>query len=187
MSSFYKKVEKWEQNNKNNVEHFKKSTILTPYFQKYEIRNISNNYQKYFGDFCFLFEIKDFNIFTQEIIKIYDLCKGFCRKLTCDPICIKWVKNSLLEKKEYKYDEIKKYLYNYYNIHAHTMALFSLSILLFRITLHHMFCNNIITFKECYINEYFSFNKKYFECNGCKRICDRLYENSLCQYCFYDN
>lgn len=181
----WNKWQKWQLY--QNESHFKSSDIIEyyTYYRKIQIQN--QEYNKDFGQFSFLFNTNKLKHVLKLIIDIYDHCKGYTRYLSGDPDCINWIKIYLESKKIiFTEDTIKPYMYNYNIIHSHTVALYSLSTLLFRISLHHFFINNKISWNNCIIHGKLYFDKILLICSKCEVKTEKLYgENKYCFECYY--
>lgn len=96
---------------------------------------INKNYHIYeycFGKFSeFIIEKPKLNelfSYMSYLIKMYDSSKGYYRKIIGDETIIKMIKNSIDDKRLYITEiDVKKYIYPYNKIHAHTVAHLSLT------------------------------------------------------------
>ena len=134
--------------------HYEKSDIFQyylsyrPKFQPPRYSCASGYQSKYFiycfGDFCSLLVNSTLNGDAIEyfitLLDIYDVCKGFSRRLTGDPQGIAIIREVVLTRTLFplqKYD-FNQCAYNYDVIHAHTVAQYSLSTLLMRLVSQYM-------------------------------------------------
>jgi hypothetical protein len=87
------------------------------------------------------------NIFEyfKLLLDIYDVCKGYSRRLTGDPPGIFILRNSIKTKTTHELQNhgFAQYAYTYNNIHAHTVAQYSLSTLIMRLVENYMSYVNV--------------------------------------------
>lgn len=134
--------------------HYEKSEIFSyyrsqrPMFRPPRDSCINNEsaywYSYCFGDFtCLIVEpINSIDIMTyiKVILDVYDVCKGFRRSITGDPNCINVLRKvistgNLQPLSEHNFTQ---YNYDYTQLHAHTVAQYSLSTLLMRLVSHYL-------------------------------------------------
>lgn len=117
--------------------------------------NESNNkyYVYSFGDFACLLvnSSKGCNLvdYVELLLDVYDVCKGFSRRIKGDPDCITTLRNVIYKRviSPLQYYNFSQHAYPYHKIHAHTVAHYSLSTLLMRLISHYMAQT---TFKDKY-------------------------------------
>lgn len=147
--------------------HFQRSDVFRVYAQKHMIpdEEFSKDINYVMGDFKHFvtFEfIRNDDIFWEYIdvlIELYDICKGYRRRILGDPPFIIKLKQSLQEKDimiilKYGFAECD---YDYYRIHVHTVAHFSLSTLVMRLVSH------LVAMKYGMCPKYPVFNHLQFE------------------------
>lgn len=105
----------------------------------------NNKYYVYcFGDFTALLVNPNgggnATDFINLLIDVYDVCKGYTRRLTGDPIGIAILRDVINKRSlgPLQNHDFTQYNYPYDVIHAHTVAQYSLSTLLMRLTSHYM-------------------------------------------------
>lgn len=164
--------------NSQPLSHYDKCDIFTYYLSKRQQFQIPKNtrvmkengiYYKYcFGDFSCLIVNTNINNNVEDIVKyisllldIYDTCKGYSRMITKDPNGINLLRDIIQDKSlnPLKSFDFKDILYPFHEIHAHTVAQYSLSTLIMRIVLD-------------YISQIFREFHYDIEVSVCKRIFD---------------
>jgi|SRR5437868_3358928 len=142
----------WQKN--QPISLFEKSDIFQyylsrrPNFQPPQYSSVTLYNSKYyiycFGDFTTLLLNPhgggNATEFINLIIDIYDVCKGYSRRLAGDPNGITILRESMnkLSLVPLQNHDFTQYNYPYQNIHAHTVAQYSLSTLLMRLISHYM-------------------------------------------------
>lgn len=122
-------------------------------------------YSYCFGDFTCLIVEPSNAIYIYDYIKllvdIYDVCKGMRRSITGDPIGITLLKKTIstgnlqpLHKHNFA-----QYNYDYSEIHAHTIAQYSLSTLLMRLLSHYL----------TFVSSYYGINGFAVDLSSCQR------------------
>lgn len=157
-SSTFQQIEwnKWEEWQRSQVsEHYQKSDIFQYYllYNPDHVNIITNASYKYcFGEFtCFINLQNGGNVleYFTKLLNLYDICKGYSRKVTGDPYGITLLRQ-VLEKRTivFLYDhDFTQYAYDYSKIHAHTVAKFSLSTLIMRLASNYLsFIYNKVSF-----------------------------------------
>lgn len=150
---------------RQTVDHYHKSALFN-YYLKYQplftvpkytvIGSISEPYYRYcFGDFTTLMAVARSNTYIFEyihlLLDVYDICKGYLRKLSGDPVGISLLRESYKSRSVDKLvtHDFRLYKYNYDKIHAHTISQFSLSTLILVLMsnyLSHLHLNNNIIY-----------------------------------------
>lgn len=182
----------WEQNPTNKC--YAMDYYCDNYFNIEEA--VDHPYFSRFGKFSYFFKEDDKVI--SELIHFYDSCKGYARYLTGDPTSITIIKNFLKTNNKNLLSRLepKQYLYDTLKIHAYTVAVYSLSTLIMRIILHHLFKQGMIItegmrclilpeekgYKTNIIGSIEIFNR----CYHCQRLCDKIWGNyGLCLDCYH--
>lgn len=143
--------------------HYEKSDIFQyylscrPSFQPpYQSVSLGQNSKYYiycFGDFATVMVNPDTrNVFEyfKLLLDIYDVCKGYSRRITGDPTGIAILRDTIKRRKldGLESHDFKQYEYSYTSIHAHTVAQYSLSTLIMRLIENYMsylnFCRHYI-------------------------------------------
>lgn len=142
--------EEWQRH--RNPSHYEKSDIFHYYLANRPIfsppKNACHNNKHYiycFGDFSAILVTPTGGENALEylilLVDIYDVCKGVSRRLlTGDPPCITLVRNVIRKRNLTLLQsfDFYQYEYPYCQIHAHTVAQYSLSTLLMRFISHYM-------------------------------------------------
>ncbi len=114
------------------------------------INDHNHRYYVYcFGDFSSLIVnplgYNDIIGYIILLLDIYDVCKGFSRRLKGDPNCIALLREVIRKRSIdpiLKHD-LSQYDYPYNRIHAHTVAQYSLSTLLMKFIIHYLASNGV--------------------------------------------
>jgi hypothetical protein len=170
--------EDWQKQQPSS--HYEKSDIFQyylsyrPNFQPPRYSDMSvmadNKYYVYcFGDFASLLvtprggnNIVDY---LTILLDVYDVCKGFTRRLSGDPASISVLREVISGRTTaplQRYD-FSPHIYSYNTIHGHTVAQYSLSTLLMRMLSHYM--------------KHAKNDKKFFDIR--LELCKESYENCL--------
>lgn len=160
-STWLKWIE-WQKNQSNNHFHDYNHNLNFFYNENYYLKSICSNikendkiiyYSYCFGDFLPLLILSERGLnkfeYIRILVELYDFCKGIGRILSGDSEIIIEMRESLETECTINLDKLKveNYLYPYGTIHAHTVAYFSISTLLYRIYLHHSDYNDKNKFK----------------------------------------
>lgn len=149
----------WQR--KQPSSHYQSSPIYDYYIQYHPSFIVSNQalsmipnsgkYIKYcFGDFANLMYGIEVSMslaaYCTILCDIYDSCKGYSRIVKGDPVCIKQLRLYLEVRDNQIINQhmLQPYMYDYEIIHAHTVAQYSLSMLLMRMLGNFLYHKGII-------------------------------------------
>ena len=132
----WKKWEDWQIQNLNEIEFVFIDYYTDNYFKIEDCKE--NEFYPHFGRFSYFLNNKQTAI--HDLIHLYDSCKGYARYFTGDPTYIKLIKEYDLSANDKILGKIdfNEFFYDFHKIHAHIVALFSLSSLVMRLVAFHL-------------------------------------------------